>query len=97
MNGETLSLPFEPTSSTSRDAAKAQGAKWGKVERDRARIYEALRRHPMTDEEGCAYTGLRPNTYRPRRGELASRDMIRKSGEKRPTATGSPAAVWEVA
>ena len=90
-------LPFERTSEESREAALKQMNKLGKTGRDRSRIYEAIRRHPdgLTDEEGQSYTGILANTYRPRRGELAEAGLIRKSGAKRRTRAGSPAAVWE--
>ena len=89
-------LPFERSSDTSREAALEQMRKPGKVATDRSRIYEAIRRHPdgLTDQELEKYTGIRPDTIRPRRGELAKVGLIEKSGKKRRTATGSLAAVW---
>lgn len=48
----------------------------------------------LTDDEGERLTGIKPQTYTPRRGELARAGFIERSDHKRPTASGCPAAVW---
>lgn len=48
----------------------------------------------LTDDEGERLTGIKPQTYTPRRGELARAGYIERSGYKRPTQSGCPAAVW---
>ena len=50
--------------------------------------------HGATDDEGEAALGIKPQTYTPRRGELAKLGLVADSGERRPTASGRPAAVW---
>ncbi len=49
-----------------------------------------------TDDEGEVATGIRNQTYTPRRGELVKSGMIVWNGEKRLTRSGSPARVWIV-
>ncbi len=47
-----------------------------------------------TDAEVEAVTGLRAQSVSPRRGELRALGLIVDSGERRPTPSGRPAAVW---
>lgn len=49
-----------------------------------------------TDEEGEDATGLKPQTYTPRRWELVHAGSVRDSGKRRKTKSGSSAAVWVV-
>lgn len=51
--------------------------------------------HGATDDEGEAALGLKPQTYTPRRNELVKLRMVADSGERRPTESGRPAAVWK--
>lgn len=63
----------------------------------RERILATIReRGPigLTDDEGEAILGIIAQTYTPRRGELVRAGMVRDSGERRPTSSGRPAAVW---
>jgi hypothetical protein len=50
----------------------------------------------LTEREGCQRTGLEPNTYRPRRWELAKAGLLVDSGTTRPSKPNSKhqAAVW---
>jgi hypothetical protein len=48
----------------------------------------------LTDEQGEVITGIRHQTYTPRRLELQRQGLIRDSGERRKTASGRNAAVW---
>lgn len=50
--------------------------------------------HGLTDDEGEAALGLKPQSYTPRRGELAAAKAIRDSGRTRPTSSGRGAVVW---
>jgi hypothetical protein len=59
------------------------------------RVLEAVKRRPMTDEELGAELCLPGNSIRPRRVDLVTRKMIRDSGNRRSTASGSVAIVWE--
>lgn len=47
-----------------------------------------------TDDEGELALGIKPQTYTPRRGELAALGWIRDTGRRRNTASGRPASVW---
>jgi hypothetical protein len=62
----------------------------------RAKVLEAIRAAPagLTDEEGQAATGLRVQTYTPRRGELVKQGLIEDSGSTRATSSGRKAVVW---
>ncbi|MEO1584199.1 MAG: hypothetical protein AAFR96_06465 [Planctomycetota bacterium] len=63
----------------------------------RARVLAAIRAagsEGLTDDEGERQTGLKPQSYTPRRNELAKAGLIRDTGTRRPTESGRPAAVW---
>lgn len=63
----------------------------------RSRVFEAIRNAGtwgMTDEEGQALTGIKVQSYTPRRRELAMAGWIQDSGERRKTVSGCDAAVW---
>jgi hypothetical protein len=47
-----------------------------------------------TDEEGEAVLAMRHQTYSARRRELVMLGMVQDSGQRRPTTSGRPAAVW---
>ncbi len=49
-----------------------------------------------TDEEGIEATGLKDNTYRPRRIKLMALGRVTDSGRTRPTHCGRKAVVWVV-
>ena len=62
-------------------------------------VYEAIKNSPsgLTDEEIVNSTGLKQNTSRPRRVELASETPPRiRSEGKRKTLSGRNAQVWVV-
>jgi hypothetical protein len=64
---------------------------------DRRKIHDFIRDrgpHGATDDEGESALGIKPQTYTPRRGELAKLGLIVDSGERRKTESGRPAAVW---
>lgn len=50
--------------------------------------------HGVTDEEGIAWTGLNPSTYRPRRIECVEAGQVVDSGTTRKTKSGRAAVVW---
>ena len=63
----------------------------------RMRVFDAIENAGtwgLTDEEGQALTGIKTQSYTPRRGELAQAGQIRDTGERRKTVSGCPAAVW---
>lgn len=53
--------------------------------------------HGLTDDEGEAALGIRPQSYTPRRGELVALGLVVDSGVRRSTESGRPAAVWVAA
>jgi hypothetical protein len=64
---------------------------------NRNRVYDFLffrGEAGATDEEGARSLDMPSQCYVPRRGELARLDLVRRSGERRPTASGRSAAVW---
>ncbi len=63
----------------------------------RSRVYAAILNAGatgLTDEQGQELTGIKTQSYTPRRGELVNEGKIRDTGERRKTRSGSPAAVW---
>jgi len=61
----------------------------------RARLLYALKRHgPQTADAAGALVGLGPLSARPRMTELGQEGLIKPTGERRPSATGHPSAVW---
>ena len=64
---------------------------------NRNRVYDFLffrGQAGATDEEGAKGLDMPPQSYAPRRGELVRLDLVRRSGERRPTESGCSAAVW---
>ena len=51
-------------------------------------------RSGSTDDEGEQALGIKPQSYTPRRNALVKRQLVVDSGERRPTESGRPAAVW---
>jgi hypothetical protein len=89
------SLPYQPHSETSRDAA--QGAAPRAVSH-RAMVLELLCRKlsGLTDEEIQQALGIKPpGTARARRVELVAAGKVRDSGRTRKTTSGRAAVVWE--
>jgi hypothetical protein len=48
----------------------------------------------LTDEEGIELTGMNPSTWRPRRGECVTDELIADSGRRRPARSNRPAIIW---
>lgn len=79
---------------TERNAAALVAPRSGHARR---KVLDALAvRHPngLTDYEIANVTGLRLYTAAPRRTELVSQGWVMDSGRRRPTDSGTPAAVW---
>lgn len=79
---------------TSEVAAKMIAPKAGTM---RGRVYAAIfaaGTRGLTDDEGQQLTGIRCQTWGPRRHELVSMGLVVDTGERRPTSSGRPAAVW---
>lgn len=63
--------------------------------RHRDELLAALRQHgPQTADAAGALVGLGPLSARPRIAELYKAGRVRPTGERRPSATGHPSAVW---
>jgi hypothetical protein len=60
----------------------------------RARVYEAIKARPSTPEEIAAAIGENVWGVRPRTSELAARNLIEDSGERRQAMGGRSAIVW---
>ncbi len=98
-NGKNTSPPLPPAHHNAPPGTSDAAARWiapytGPM---RERVYAFIRdRGPLgaTDDEGEATLGMKPQSYTPRRGELAKAGRIVMTGDKRPTASGCKAAVW---
>ncbi len=87
------SLPHNGTD-TSRDAAESIAPVVNELARG---VYDFIKsRGPFgaTDEEQQMNLGIPGNTQRPRRNRLEAAGLIRRSGDKRATASGRMAHVW---
>ncbi len=87
--------PHQPHSDTSRAAAEAIVGDLGKLQKV---VIDYLRTRPdgATDDEMQLAIPMNPSTQRPRRVELATLEVIEKTGERRSTSSGGKAAVWRV-
>lgn len=74
-------------------ARRIAGAAGPLRQRIHAAIVEAGT-HGLTDNEGESLLSIKPQTWTPRRGELVKLGLVVDSGERRPTSSGRPAAVW---
>lgn len=85
--------PFQPHSTTSRDAARSIAKHSG---HDRQRVLAYLKQHPegATDEAMGFALGLSGNTLRPRRRELQQAGLVKDSGRYELTASKRRATVW---
>ena len=65
----------------------------------RREILRALARHPggLTDEALAKYTGINPDTLRPRRVELRAANAIRLAAKVGTTSKGRKAQMWMLA
>lgn len=89
-------ISFAAGSDTSKAAAESIGPR---APTQRRRVFDFIHEageHGGTDDEGEIALGMSPQSYTPRRGELARAGLIRDSGRRRPTASGHPATVWIV-
>lgn len=89
--------PKPPTNGTDTSAQAAAAIEPASAKL-RAVVYEAIRAAPngLTDEEGQRVTGLRNNTYVPRRWELDGMGLLTRTAMRRKTESGRSAAVWVV-
>lgn len=63
----------------------------------RARVFDAIREKPGTPEEIAARLGEAVHNIGPRCSELAARNLIADSGDRREAMGGRRAIVWQVA
>lgn len=92
----TNTLPYQPHSDTSREAAEKAAPR---AMTDSQRVLALFQKWPaigFTDEELIRFTGMNPSTARPRRIDLVKAGLVRDSGRRRKTLSGSWAVVWEV-
>lgn len=98
MNGQ-LDLLAQPVARrTDPETSHAAGARAGtNASTHRARALELLRVAPtgLTDFELADLTGLQQTSIGKRRGELRDAGLVRDSGRRRASPSGSPAIVWE--
>lgn len=88
MSGQ-LGFDLQPTSRAARegiDAETLRGSVWLAIHSEGA--------EGATDEELAERLGLAGNTARPRRRELAQRNLVSDSGARRTTRSGRKAIVW---
>lgn len=77
---------------TSRAAADGNETNSGN---QRSRIYRLIVQHGgATDEELSEATGIKPDSVRPRRGELVELGFVRDSGQTRKNRAGEQVIVW---
>jgi len=89
-----MTLPYQPHSVTSADAALRAEPRAGT---DRANILLRFQRWAesgWTDEELAAVLDMNPSTLRPRRIELVRQGWVKDSGRTRKTRSGRSATVW---
>ena len=84
--------PFVHQVETSRQAGQSIAPVAGTL---RARVLDiiAATSEGLTDEEGCARTGMNPSTWRPRRIELLEAGLVVRTGV-RPGKSGRLMSVW---
>jgi hypothetical protein len=84
--------PYVAHNEESRVAAQSVAPVAGTL---RARVLDIIAATPegLTDEEGCARTGMNPSTWRPRRVELLEAGHIVRTGV-RPGKSGRLMAIW---
>jgi hypothetical protein len=91
--------PYQPHSETSKAAAEAKAP--DSILTERARVLDAIRRYSrtmsqgLTDPEIQAILSIDGNTERPRRIELCTAGLVRKTSLKRSTKRSRLATVWE--
>ena len=96
MSARTL-FDDPPAQEHSAESVAAAEAIKPDANRLRMMVLDAIRsagERGMTDEEVQEALNMGGSTQRPRRGELAQAGLVVKSGQRRPTKSGNPAAVW---
>lgn len=99
----TVSLPLLPPARRNAPAgtSKAAAARIASgAARLRVRFLDYITAqgdHGATDAETQAALGMLTQTQTPRRRELVQLGLVRDSGQRRPTPSGCPAAVWVAA
>lgn len=85
-------LPYVRGSETSKAAAES----YPNVGTCRRMVYDAIAasKDGLTDQQIQRVLMMDPSTERPRRVELVQRKMVRDSGRKIETSSGSKAVVW---
>lgn len=87
--------PYARGSETSKAAALSLDD--GRTATQRRRIMLYIAEHgPATDQELETALEIEGNAVRPRRGSLVAEGWLEDSGEKRPTASGRQATVWQL-
>ncbi len=86
-----------PHNSTPTNIAAAKAVR-ATVAQQRGEVYGYFKNAAdgLTDEEGYEASGINPNAWRPRRGELVRDGMVVDSGRTRATKSGCKAVVWVV-
>lgn len=86
-------LPYQPHSETSREAAVQAEPK---SHTQRHAVLRVIRSHgPCTDEFVQEILEMNPSTQRPRRIELVEGGLVRDSGRTAKTRSGRKAVLWE--
>ena len=84
--------PHQAHSPTSAASAAETKPRFGK---NMLKVLAALsERDGLTDEEGCAATGMTGNSYRPARVKLEQLNLIFKTEATRQTKSGRTAAIY---
>ena len=87
-----VEAPYVAHNETSRQAAVAIRPALS-TQRGRVLDIIAATSEGLTDEEGCARTGMNPSTWRPRRIELLEAGLVVRTGV-RPGKSGRLMSVW---
>lgn len=88
--------PSHPGSKRRDTSHEAADAIAGRAPKLRKLVLEALQKRPMTADEVASELSLTVLQTRPRLSELASRDKIIDTGERRRNDSGKQAIVWRV-
>lgn len=96
--GEPLpaSPPYQPHSTTSREAAAIVTPRLNELQRQLLEYFQACGEDGSTDEEATLKLGWNPSTIRPRRVELLAAKLIKDSGKTRKTKSRRAAVVWQI-
>lgn len=93
---DPTALDLFATPALTRRIAREQAL--GVSARHRDELLAAIRQHgPQTADDAGALVGLGPLSARPRMTELHKEGRIVATGQRRPSATGHPSAVWRAA